>query len=313
MLDSEDFYEELATFTTTNAVSSLFQSLSDQDPFPEPVRRSLLERYETKNGPTQFESKLAAVSEVALQTFQGENLGSAFKRHFTKLEMEQKEAKDKPLKSIPKRIKQDTAEFSLEELISTSKKVYYAIEKEKMKPKEVDVEIKKEIAKDSPKKAFMEDAVMRKYKIEEEKARSINLEQKAVKRKRQEMLQGEEGTENTKRTKKGQLEESKVVTLTEGMVIRKSRIEREREEMIKEKGGKVVETRHMAKENRDENAKSVAKKVGGKVSGVSQQTFKMGTKVNYTRVKAKINTGLGMKSKKQYVAFLVLKGDNQQQ
>ena len=234
MLDIEDYYEYVKDTTMESIMSDLFKSLADPDTllFPELKRDSMFERYKLKSGPTKFEVKLAAISEEALETFQGETLGSALKRHYTKLEIEKQKVKEKSGEVSIKRIKQDSDQFSLTELMANSKKSYFGIEVEKVKSKESPmIRAKPKSVKKEIQVGFLQDAVPHKFKIEDEKQ---NAEKKnELKRKR-----NDQTNETTNKRSARNVENKSILntsSLTDDVVIRKMRIEKDKDEMIKAK------------------------------------------------------------------------------
>ena len=228
MFETEDLCEEVCGPITENIFNDILVWLSDDNPllFPETRRESILDRYTAKNGPTHFEIKLAAISK---ESFQDLELESTLKKHYTKLEIEQKLNKDKPLEILPKRTKDEPNKISFTELMASAKKSYYEIEKEKMKPKEPEIIVKsKEII--NVKTEFLQDTVLKKFRIEEEKIRNEKVKQ--AKRK------CETASKPSKKLKTIQKDNNKVITLpslVDEVVIRKLRIEKEKELMLKAK------------------------------------------------------------------------------
>lgn len=226
MFGGEDCCEEIGEVMTRKILKDVFIWLSDDNQllFPESRRESILERYDTKDGPTQFEIKLAAISK---ESFQNSELESTLKKHYTKLEMEKQASKNKEKEVLSKRIKDIQNEVTFSELLSSAKKSCYKIEAEKMKPKEIEVNIKPKQTT-SIKNEFLQDAIPRKYKIENEKNDVEKLKQ--TKRKCEKTV---ELTKKHKTTYNSTI--ITVPSLVDDVVVRKLRIEKEKEQMLKAK------------------------------------------------------------------------------
>eukprot|EP00826_Nyctotherus_ovalis_P047516 TRINITY_DN5470_c0_g1_i3.p1 TRINITY_DN5470_c0_g1~~TRINITY_DN5470_c0_g1_i3.p1 ORF type:complete len:225 (+),score=77.20 TRINITY_DN5470_c0_g1_i3:25-675(+) len=140
-----------------------------------------------------------------------------------------RQIKDKAVEEPPKRTKQDSNKVSFTELLASAKKSYYEIEREKMRPKEAKVEVKEKKSV-SVKSEFLKDAVPRKFRIEEEKNCSEKF--KPVKRK----FEGNaEMSKKTKTVHKDNNTNVAIPSLVDGIVVRKLRIEKEKEQMLKAK------------------------------------------------------------------------------
>jgi len=302
-LEIFDANEEIALFTTHNIFAIVNKAISDNESYPfyefqiAQVRKSLLERYENKPGPSTFESKLAAISEKAFENFNNEPLGSTLKRHYSKLELDSKNAKENATLKIQKRVKEDQSQISLAELMAESKKSYFGIEREKQS-----LAVKKD--------PNLNDFLKNSNSTENtEKINTLENKPKISKRKFCDLPQnpqqnsdekpGNKRIKNEDENKNSLVKITENSSLTDNVIIKKPRIQKEKEimELVKKNNESGV-LKEKSKENTNQNTENLNKNIINKVSKQKMPITQGKNKIDYSKVRSKIDTGLKDKSKK---------------
>ncbi len=268
--------EQAVLMATCSIFTTVMEEQALEPDIGQEEAKELLARYERQNGPTRVEAKKSGMTEQVLCEFNREGLGNLLKRHYSRIELERKASVACPAeRAETKRTKEDPSQTSLGDLMQQVKKGYFGIEREKQAierktpaPVPAPTEAKVSPAK---RKQPDENSLVGKHETKLKRAFDDPLETVA------------EPTINLNAS-----------TLTEGAVIRKTRVERDRDDMNR---AKLIGLEHNVLANAGPKKEERKEKRGvmhtrpimpPRVKPAQQPH----TKGHYSTVQSKINTGL---------------------